>query len=205
MSPGAERGRSGATVAEEREYDIPAGRDQVVFVAAWAQDNPLASVELGTPDGQWIPESDFDSHEDIELILDENQKRIVLVNEPMAGRWKLQVVGADREIRELRRRREDHGGCRERSPDRHAGVDQHDLQGDSEGEERGRERRFQLRPEQAGLLRPVPEIQSKSRRLRTGRVVEQTVFETVPDVMWERVLRDLGIDPATLVASPGIH
>jgi putative transcriptional regulator len=32
-----------------------------------------------------------------------------------------------------------------------------------------------------------------------------TVFEIDPEVMWERVLRDLGIDPATLVATPGVH
>jgi putative transcriptional regulator len=31
------------------------------------------------------------------------------------------------------------------------------------------------------------------------------VFDVAPDAMWERVLRDLGIDPATLVATPGVH
>ena len=36
-------------------------------------------------------------------------------------------------------------------------------------------------------------------------VSSDLVFETQPEVMWERVLRNLGIDPATLVASPGIH
>jgi len=31
------------------------------------------------------------------------------------------------------------------------------------------------------------------------------VFEVEAGVLWARVLRDLGIDPATLVATPGIH
>jgi putative transcriptional regulator len=36
-------------------------------------------------------------------------------------------------------------------------------------------------------------------------LTSRVVFEVDPDVMWERVLRDLGIDPATLVATPGVH
>ncbi len=31
------------------------------------------------------------------------------------------------------------------------------------------------------------------------------VFETPPEALWDRVLRSLGIDPATLIATPGIH
>ncbi len=31
------------------------------------------------------------------------------------------------------------------------------------------------------------------------------VFEVEPEALWESVLRDLGIDPATLVSTPGIH
>jgi putative transcriptional regulator len=33
----------------------------------------------------------------------------------------------------------------------------------------------------------------------------RAVFEVDADDLWERVLRDLGIDPATLVATPGVH
>ncbi len=33
----------------------------------------------------------------------------------------------------------------------------------------------------------------------------QMVFEVDAEALWERVLRDLGIDPATLVATPGVH
>jgi putative transcriptional regulator len=31
------------------------------------------------------------------------------------------------------------------------------------------------------------------------------VFDTPPEDMWERVLAELGIDPATLVSTPGVH
>ncbi|MCC6640569.1 MAG: YqgE/AlgH family protein, partial [Deltaproteobacteria bacterium] len=31
------------------------------------------------------------------------------------------------------------------------------------------------------------------------------VFEVGAEAMWETVLRDLGIDPATLVSTPGVH
>jgi putative transcriptional regulator len=31
------------------------------------------------------------------------------------------------------------------------------------------------------------------------------VFHVAPDVLWERVLRDLGIDPSTLVPTTGVH
>jgi putative AlgH/UPF0301 family transcriptional regulator len=31
------------------------------------------------------------------------------------------------------------------------------------------------------------------------------VFDVEPDLMWSHVLRDLGIEPATLVPSQGIH
>ncbi len=33
----------------------------------------------------------------------------------------------------------------------------------------------------------------------------EVVFAVAPAEMWTRVLRDLGVDPATLVATPGIH
>jgi len=36
-------------------------------------------------------------------------------------------------------------------------------------------------------------------------LASRVVFDLAPDSMWERVLRDLGIDPATLVATPGVH
>ena len=36
-------------------------------------------------------------------------------------------------------------------------------------------------------------------------VSSEIVFEVAPESMWARVLRDLGIEPATLVPSRGIH
>jgi putative AlgH/UPF0301 family transcriptional regulator len=33
----------------------------------------------------------------------------------------------------------------------------------------------------------------------------RVVFGVEPEAMWGRVLRDLGVDPATLVATPGVH
>ncbi len=33
----------------------------------------------------------------------------------------------------------------------------------------------------------------------------EIVFDVSPEAMWEYVLRRLGVDPATLVATPGIH
>lgn len=33
----------------------------------------------------------------------------------------------------------------------------------------------------------------------------RTVFQVEPEEMWAHVLRELGIDPATLVATPGVH
>lgn len=33
----------------------------------------------------------------------------------------------------------------------------------------------------------------------------RVVFEVEPDAMWDCVLRELGVDPATLVATPGVH
>ena len=31
------------------------------------------------------------------------------------------------------------------------------------------------------------------------------IFHVEPEILWEHVLRRLGIDPVTLVATPGIH
>ena len=39
----------------------------------------------------------------------------------------------------------------------------------------------------------------------TVPVSREVVFEVDPELMWERVVRSLGIDPAALVSSPGIH
>ena len=39
----------------------------------------------------------------------------------------------------------------------------------------------------------------------TVPVSQEVVFEVHPDLMWERVVRSLGIDPAALVSSPGVH
>ena len=36
-------------------------------------------------------------------------------------------------------------------------------------------------------------------------VSSEIVFEVEPETMWARVLRDLGIEPATLVPSRGVH
>ena len=36
-------------------------------------------------------------------------------------------------------------------------------------------------------------------------VSSHVVFDVAPDLMWSHVLRDLGIEPATLVPSQGIH
>lgn len=36
-------------------------------------------------------------------------------------------------------------------------------------------------------------------------VCADVVFGVDPGEMWERVLRDLGVDPSTLVATPGVH
>ncbi|HXV37063.1 MAG TPA: YqgE/AlgH family protein [Myxococcota bacterium] len=39
----------------------------------------------------------------------------------------------------------------------------------------------------------------------TAPVSEETVFDVEPAAMWEHVVRGLGIEPATLVATRGIH
>ncbi len=36
-------------------------------------------------------------------------------------------------------------------------------------------------------------------------LASHTVFEAALETMWETVLHDLGIDPATLVSTPGVH
>lgn len=36
-------------------------------------------------------------------------------------------------------------------------------------------------------------------------LASRVVFEVEPDALWEHVLRELGVDPATLVATPGVH
>jgi len=33
----------------------------------------------------------------------------------------------------------------------------------------------------------------------------EVVFDVAPEAMWEHVVRSLGVDPATLVATPGVH
>lgn len=36
-------------------------------------------------------------------------------------------------------------------------------------------------------------------------VSSHMIFDVAEEAMWERVLRDLGIDPVTLIATPGVH
>ena len=36
-------------------------------------------------------------------------------------------------------------------------------------------------------------------------LTSHAVFEVEPDSLWEHVVRELGVDPATLVATPGVH
>jgi putative transcriptional regulator len=36
-------------------------------------------------------------------------------------------------------------------------------------------------------------------------MTREAIFDQAPDVLWDRVIRDLGVDPATLVHSSGVH
>ena len=39
----------------------------------------------------------------------------------------------------------------------------------------------------------------------TAPASRKTIFEVAPDSMWDYVVRSLGIDPATLISTPGVH
>jgi putative AlgH/UPF0301 family transcriptional regulator len=39
----------------------------------------------------------------------------------------------------------------------------------------------------------------------TAQASREAIFDVAPDSMWDYVVRSLGIDPATLIATPGVH
>ncbi|MFP6607757.1 MAG: YqgE/AlgH family protein [Myxococcota bacterium] len=39
----------------------------------------------------------------------------------------------------------------------------------------------------------------------TAPASREAIFDVAPDSMWDYVVRSLGIDPATLIATPGVH
>ncbi len=39
----------------------------------------------------------------------------------------------------------------------------------------------------------------------TAPASREAIFEVAPDSMWDYVVRSLGIDPATLILTPGVH
>jgi putative AlgH/UPF0301 family transcriptional regulator len=36
-------------------------------------------------------------------------------------------------------------------------------------------------------------------------MTREAIFDRAPDLVWEHVIRDLGVDPATLVHTSGVH
>lgn len=81
-----------ATAAEQR-FSVPANLPRLVLITEWDNAAPATTVELVTPDGRVIRESEFASEAEIAIATDlsgDTSKTVVIAN-PAAGDWTIRI------------------------------------------------------------------------------------------------------------------
>ncbi|GEM_PF-1968895 len=73
--------------------NVEAGTPWVLYSAAWDNDSPATNIVLTTPAGELLTEADIALRSDMAIVpeLSSSKRRVVVVQNPAAGHWKVDV------------------------------------------------------------------------------------------------------------------